>query len=104
VAAIVVAGTGLSTELATALVVVVGALPSVVTAVVAATRSTAAGTLLVGLTPEIAALAGSALEEAKKAPLKDKTATLKDVAESVASWSDVLAAEPGTKPSPPADK
>jgi hypothetical protein len=99
VAAIIVAGTGLSTELATALVVVVGALPTVVTAVVSATRSTAAGTLLVGLTPEVATLAGSTLKAASEGTvsLTDKTTTLKDVADSLASWTAVLSAEQGTK-------
>lgn len=98
VAAIIVASTGLSTELASALVVVVGALPSFVSAIVSATRSTAAGGMLVSLTPRVAELAGSALEAAAKdsSSLTEKTATLKDVAESMASWSAVLSAEPGT--------
>lgn len=99
VTALVVASTGLSTELATALVVVVGAIPSLVTAIVNATRATAAGTMLVGLTPEVAELAGSTLKAASadSVSLTDKTTALKDVAESMASWSAVLAAEPGTK-------
>lgn len=95
VVAIVVATTGLSTELATALVVVVGTLPGIVTAVVSVTRSTAAGTMLVGLTPEVAGLAGSALKAAREGTLTEKTTTLKDVAESMASWSTVLTAESG---------
>lgn len=101
VVAIVVATTGLSTELATALVVLVGALPGIMTAIVSVTRSTAAGGLLVGLTPVVAGLAGSALEAASKdtVSLAEKTTTLKDVTESMASWSSVLSAEPGTKPS-----
>jgi hypothetical protein len=99
VAALIVATTGLSTELATAVVVVVGALPSVVTAVVSVARSTAAGTLLVGLTPEVARLAGSTLVAAREGSLTEKTTTLKDVTESMASWSAVLSAEPGAKAS-----
>jgi len=99
VVAVVVATTGLSTELATALVVVVGALPGIVTAIVNATRSTAAGRLLVDLTPAVADLADSALRAAKTTDdLTKKTTALKDVTESVASWSSVLSAEPGTKP------
>jgi redox-regulated HSP33 family molecular chaperone len=99
VVAIVVATTGLSTELATAFVVVVGALPGIVTAIVSATRSTAAGGLLVQLTPAVADLARSTLEAAKTTnDLTKKTTTLKDVTESMASWSSVLSAEPGTKP------
>ena len=98
VVAIVVATTGLSTELATALVVVVGAIPALITAVVSVTRSTAAGKLLVGLTPEVAQLAASALKAASAdgVALKDKTVALKDVADSMASWSSVLSAESGT--------
>jgi len=98
VTAILVATTGLGTELATALVVVVGALPAVVTAIVSATRSTAAGAMLVGLTPEVAHLADSTLKAAtESSSLTDKTTALKDVAESIEAWSSVLAAEPGTK-------
>ena len=97
--AIVVASTGLSTELATALIVLVGALPAIVTAVVSTSRSTAAGALLVGLTPEVASLAGSTLRAAGEGTvsLTEKTTTLKDVTESMASWSALLAAEPGAK-------
>lgn len=104
--AIVVATTGLSTELSTALVIVVGALPGVVTAVVSVSRSTASGGLLVGLTPEVASLAGSTLKAARdgNVPLTEKTATLKNVAESVASWTAVLAAEPGASASGGATK
>lgn len=99
VTALVVAATGLSTELSTALVVVVGALPSFVTAIVKSTRSTAAGALLVGLTPEVASLAGSTLTAASASTvsLTEKTTTLKDVSESMAHWSAVLSAEPGAK-------
>ena len=98
VAAILVATTGLGTQLAAALVVVVGALPSVVTAVVSVTRSTAAGTLLVGLTPEVSNLAASTLKAASEGnvSLTDKTTALKNVADSMASWTNVLSAESGT--------
>jgi hypothetical protein len=51
VVATLVATTHLSTGLSTALVVVVGALPGCLTAIVRATRSTAAGDLLISLTP-----------------------------------------------------
>jgi hypothetical protein len=98
VVAIIVATTGLSTELATALVVVVGAVPAIVTAVVSVTRSTAAGALLVGMTPGVAGLARATLRAASEddVSLTDKTTTLKDVTESMESWSAVLSAEPGT--------
>lgn len=100
VVAVLVATTGLSTELATALVAVVAFLPTLVTSVVSATRSTAAGMMLVGLTDDVAGLATTALKAASadSVPLTEKTTALKDVAESISSWSDVLAAEPGTKP------
>jgi hypothetical protein len=100
VVAIVVATTHISTELATALVVVVGALPGLVTAVVSATRSTAAGITLVGLTPNVSQLAKSALDAATAdtVSLTDKTTTLKNVADSMSSWTSVLAAESGASP------
>lgn len=98
VVAILVATTGLSTELATALVIVVGAVPAIVTAIVSTTRSTATGVMLVGLTPEVAGLAGAALRAASEdgVSLTERTTTLKDVAASMESWSAVLSAEPGT--------
>lgn len=98
VTALVIATTGLSTELATALVVAVAAIPGAMTAIVSATRTTAAGTMLIGLTPEVAQLAGAALKaaSAETVSLTEKTSALKDVAESMASWSEVLSAEPGT--------
>jgi hypothetical protein len=94
--AILVATTHLSTPLATALVVVVGALPGLVTSVVSTTRSTAAGTLLVALTPQVKDLAASALDAgAAQQSATDKTATLKGVADAMASWTSVLSAESG---------
>ena len=98
VVAILVATTHLSTGLATALVVVIGALPGFVTAIVSSTRSTAAGDLLVSLTPKVRALAESALNSglADNASAEDKTAALTDVTTAIASWNSVLAAESGT--------
>jgi hypothetical protein len=97
VVAVLVATTGLSTPLATALVVVVGALPGLVTAVVSATRSTAAGTLLVGLTPQVKELAESAIADAIAQPATaDKPTSLKNIADALASWTAVLSAESGT--------
>ncbi len=97
VVAILVATTNLSTPLATALVVVVGALPGLITSIVSSTRSTAAGTLLVALTPKVKDLAESALDAGTTQPSPaDKTATLKGVADAMASWTSVLAAESGT--------
>ncbi len=98
VVAILVATTHMSTGLATALVVVVGALPGLITAIVRATRSTAAGVTLVSLTPRVRELADSALQAATAATVgpADKTTTLKNVADSMAAWSSVLAAESGT--------
>jgi hypothetical protein len=100
--AILVATTGLSTELATALVVLVAGLPGVVTAIVNLRRSTAAGQMLVNLTPNVAGLATSALAaaSAENVSLTDKTTTLKAVTESMASWSDVLIVEPGAEAPP----
>jgi ABC-type uncharacterized transport system permease subunit len=97
VVAVVVATTNISSELATALVVVVGAVPGVVTALVSATRSTAAGVTLVALTPSVRDLAQSTLQAAGEAnvSLADKTTTLKNVADSMSSWTSVLAAESG---------
>ena len=96
VVAILVATTHMSTPLATALVVVVGALPGFVTAIVSATRSTAAGTLLVALTPRVRELAASALDAgAAQQSATDKTATLKGVADAMASWTSVLSTESG---------
>src|ERR1022692_3175092 len=84
VVAIIVATTHLSTELATALVVAVGAIPAIVTSIVSATRSTAAGIMLVALTPSVRNLAASTLEAASAAnvTLTDKASTLKNVADS----------------------
>jgi hypothetical protein len=97
VVAILVATTHLSTTLATALVVLVGALPGIVTAIISTTRSTAAGVTLVSLTPKVAQLAGSALDAGIAQPsAADKTTTLKGVADAMASWTEVLAAESGT--------
>jgi hypothetical protein len=97
VVAVVVATTNISTELATALVVVVGAVPGIVTAIVSAARSTAAGVTLVALTPSVRDLAQSTLQAAAEAnvTLADKTTTLKNVADSMSSWTSVLAAESG---------
>lgn len=68
------------------------------TAIVSVTRSTAAGGLLVELTPEVAGLAKATLAAAAKdnVTLTDKTTALKDVTDSVASWTAVLSAESGT--------
>jgi hypothetical protein len=98
VVAILVATTHLSTGLATALVVVIGALPGFVTAIVSSTRSTAAGDLLISLTPKVRALAESALDSGltQNASAQDKTAALTDVTTAIASWNSVLAAESGT--------
>jgi hypothetical protein len=100
VVAILVATTNISTPLATALVVVVGALPGLVTSIVSATRSTAAGTLLVSLTPQVRNLAVSALDAgaAQQSPT-DKAATLKGVADAMASWTSVLSTESGASAS-----
>jgi hypothetical protein len=97
VVALVVATTNVSTELATALVVVVGAVPAVVTAIVTATRSSAAGITLVELTPSVRNLAHSTLEAAAKedVSLADKTTILKNVADSMSSWTSVLVVESG---------
>jgi hypothetical protein len=97
VVAIIVATTHISTELATALVVVVGAVPGIVTAIVSATRSTAAGLTLVELTPSVSDLARATLESAsaETVSLTDKTTTLKNVADSMSSWTSVLTAESG---------
>lgn len=96
VVAILVATTNLSPPLATALVVVVGALPGLVTSIVSSTRSTAAGTLLVALTPQVRELAQSALDAGTEQPsATDKTATLKGVADAMAAWTSVLSAESG---------
>jgi hypothetical protein len=97
-AAVLVFTTGISDETAAVLVAVVAALPAIISGVVSATRSTAAGALLVGLTPEVASLAKSALTTAASdSDLTKKTRALKDVTESMASWTEVLSAEPGTK-------
>jgi hypothetical protein len=98
VVAILVATTHLSTGLATALVVVVGALPGFVTAIVSSTRSTAAGDLLVSLTPKVRALAESALDSGltQNASAQDKTTALTDVTTAIASWNSVLSTESGT--------
>lgn len=98
VVAILVATTHLSTGLATALVVVIGALPGFVTAIVSSTRSTAAGDLLISLTPKVRELAESALNSglAKNASAQDRTAALTDVTTAIASWNSVLSAESGT--------
>jgi hypothetical protein len=68
-----------------------------VTALVSATRSTAAGVTLVALTPSVRDLAQSTLQAAGEAnvSLADKTTTLKNVADSMSSWTSVLAAESG---------
>ena len=97
VVAIIVATTHISTELATALVVVVGAVPGLVTAIVSATRSTAAGVTLVELTPSVSELARSTLNAASadSVSLTDKTTALKNVADSMSSWTSVLTAESG---------
>jgi hypothetical protein len=90
--------TGISDEFAAALVAVVAALPGIISAILSTTRATAAGGLLVGMTPEVAALAKSALDAAKaQDDLTKKTTTLKDVTDSMAAWTEVLVAEPGTK-------
>ncbi len=54
--------------------------------------------MLVSLTPEVADLAGAALQAAKgnAVSLTEKTTTSKEVAASMESWSAVLSAEPGT--------
>jgi hypothetical protein len=97
VVAILVATTGMSTALATALVVVVGALSGVVSSIVSAVRSTGAGVLLVELTPQVEKLAASALDAAAEPGVSptDKTTTLKNVADSLASWQSLLVAESG---------
>jgi hypothetical protein len=90
--------TGISDEFAAALVAVVAALPGIISAILSTTRATAAGGLLVGMTPEVAALAKSALDAAKaQDDLTKKSTTLKDVTDSMAAWTEVLVAEPGTK-------
>jgi hypothetical protein len=101
IVAILVATTHVSTGLSTALVIVVGALPGFVTAIVSATRSTAAGDLLVSLTPKVHQLAESALDSGldSSASAQNKTAALQDVTNAVASWTTVLADEPGAKAS-----
>jgi hypothetical protein len=101
IVAILVATTHLGTGLSTALVVVVGALPGFVTAIVSATRSTAAGDLLVSLTPKVHDLADSALDSgmSPSASAQEKAAALTDVTNALASWTVILAAEPGAKAS-----
>ena len=77
VVAILVATTNISTPLATALVVVVGALPGLVTSIVSATRSTAAGTLLVSLTPQVRNLRGQRLGQEGRRPIVSPDAPLR---------------------------
>jgi hypothetical protein len=97
IVAVLIATTHLGTGLATALVVVIGALPGFVTAIVSATRSTAAGDLLVSLTPKVHELADSALDTglSPASSAQDKSAALTDVTNALASWTAVLTAESG---------
>ena len=96
VVAALVATTHLGTGLATVLVVLVGALPGLITGIVSATRSTAAGLLLVSLTPKVRQLADGALDSGLSQDSgQDRAAVLKDVTHALASWTSVLSAESG---------
>lgn len=75
---------------------IVGALPGIITAIVSVTRSTAAGTALVALTPKVTQLAGSALDAGlAQSDASAKTAALKGVTDAMGSWTSVLSAESG---------
>lgn len=95
-ATLVVWFTDIGDERAAALVLVVTALPAVVTAIVNRTRGVAAAASLVALSDDVTALARTVLTEAQGASvaLADKTATLKAVTESMAAWAGVVEAQP----------